>query len=450
MDILKEIKNFLKKYKLLNKESRFLIGFSGGADSMLLLYYLGKLRKEYGFEVFALHINHGWRGEESDNEQRNCEEFCKSIGVEFYCEKLGESIKHSENDARIARYAIFDKYADLLKADVVLTAHNLDDKVETFVYRLIKGMGTVGALSIPEFREFGEGKKIYRPLINVRAFDIRKKCGELGLKYNVDSSNFDSKYKRNLIRNEIFPKFREVNPEFEGAILNFIENINSVNRISEDFYDKNCEKIVLNNKLQTPLFMSFSEDIRRVIIYKYLKRNDIEPEKKLILSLLDNIKENSDKPNGKKYSIKRAKDEDLTFFCSKKECYILPQKKGKKSLNKEFKKNLTSPFSVKKYENEKIPKSTDLKAVVNSTALDLPLVLRNRRPGDIFQPFSHKSSVKLKDFLIEKQIPEHKRDELPLLCKGKEVLWVIGVEKSEKLRADLKTPESCVIIEYNK
>ena len=84
MDILNAIKTFLKKYKLLNNNTHFLIGFSGGADSMLLLYLLKELQKEYDFKISALHINHGWRGKESDNEQKNCEKFCKKIGVDFF------------------------------------------------------------------------------------------------------------------------------------------------------------------------------------------------------------------------------------------------------------------------------------------------------------------------------------------------------------------------------
>ena len=99
-----------------------------------------------------------------------------------------------------------------------------------------------------------------------------------------------------------------------------------------------------------------------------------------------------------------------------------------------------------KYNGEKIPKSSDFSAVINTSALKFPLELRTRKKGDVIQPFSHSSKIKLKDYFIEKKIPEHKRDEIPLLCHGKEVLWVIGVGISEKLRADIENPENCKII----
>ena len=450
MDILNEIKTFLNKYKLLNKGTHFLIGFSGGADSMLLLYYLKNLQKTYKFSISALHINHNWRGKESDNEQENCKKFCQKYSIDFYSERLNPDIKKDENSARIARYILFNKYAEKLNATAILTAHNSTDVIETFIYRLIKGTGSFGAASIPEVRSCGFCK-IYRPLINVSSNEIRKKCKELKLLYNLDSSNFNNKYKRNFIRNEILPKFEEINTNYETSILNFIENMKSDTQIIENFYSQNCEKVIFNKKLKTQLFMEFSNDIKRVIIYKYLKNNGFEPEKKLILTLIKHIEKNSDKPNGKKYSIKNPENKDVNvlFFCSKEECYLVEQKL-KNILNIKFEKNFSLPVKTEKYKGQKIPRSEDFKAIVNAETLDFPLILRTRKPGYVFQPFSHKSNMKLKDYFIEKKVPEHLRDEIPLLCKGKEVLWAIGVGISEKLRADLSQKEKCIIIKYIK
>lgn len=448
MDILNEIKTFLKKYKLLNKDMHFLVGFSGGADSMLLLYYLNELRKDYKFKLSVLHINHGWRGKESDNEQQICEDFCKKYSIDFYCEKLNSNIKKNENSARIARYDLFNKYAENLKATAILTAHNSSDVVETFIYRLAKGMGTVGAKSIPEVRN-AIHCKIYRPLINVSSKVIRKECENLDLKYNVDSSNNNNKYKRNLIRNKIIPMLEEINPNMESSVLNFIENIKSHENLIENYYDKNVENVISNNKIITSEFMNFSYDIKRIIIYKYLKNNNIEPEKDLIIRLIKQIEENINKPNGKKYSIKNTENskDKIYFFCSKKECYIVNNKEIKIEIVK-FKKEFFPPIKVYEYKGEKIPKSKDCKAVVNKQALKFPMEIRTRRTGDLIQPFSHNSIIKLKDYFIDKKIPEHKRDEIPLLCSGKEVLWVIGVGISEKLRANLDCKKNCIYIKY--
>ncbi len=448
MDISNAIKIFFKKYKLLNNSTHFLIGFSGGADSMLLLYYLKLLQKDYKFRLSALHINHGWRGEESDNEEKVCEEFCKNNSIDFYSAKLKGDIKKDENSARIARYDLFNIYAKKVGATAILTAHNSTDAVETFLYRLTKGMGTNGAKSIPEVRS-ALYCSIYRPLLTVSSNDIRNECKKLNLKYNTDSSNKNNKYKRNLIRNEILPQFEKINPKFEESILNFIENLKSNNRLLDNFYLENCDKIIIDNKIKTRDFIGFSDDIKRVIIYKYLRNNDFEPEKDLILRIIKQIEKNADKPNGKKYSLKCAKSnsKNVSFFCSKKECYLIENKKKVIEIKK-YTKELKTPFKITKYKGEKFPQSEDFKAIVNKNALIFPLELRSRRAGDVIQPFSHNSLIKLKDYFIEKKIPEHLRDEIPLLCKGREVFWAIGVGISEKLRADLNCKDGCIMLKY--
>ncbi len=91
-----------------------------------------------------------------------------------------------------------------------------------------------------------------------------------------------------------------------------------------------------------------------------------------------------------------------------------------------------------------------MSAIININAFKYPLELRTRKAGDVIQPFSHKTTIKLKDYFIEKKIPEHKRDEIPLLCSRKEVLWAIGVGLNEKLRADLSDPKSCRLFKYKK
>ena len=375
MDILNEIKTFFIKHKLLNKNSHFLIGFSGGADSMLLLYCLKNLQNTYHFNLSALHINHNWRGKESDNEANNCEKFCKKFGINFYCETLSEEIKKDENSARIARYDLFNQYAKQLGATAILTAHNSTDVVETFIYRLAKGMGTEGALSIPEKRP-AKHCNIYRPLINVSSQDIRKQCKKFALDYNVDSSNFNNKYKRNLIRNEILPKLEKINPDFENSVLSFIENLKSNNKLLEETYAKDYDKIIVNNKILTPHFIEFGEDIQRVIIYKFLKNNDIEPQKDLILRLIQQIIKNSDKPNGKKYSIKNQENssENISFFCSKEECCIIGTNNFINSpviFENEFKK----PLIQTKYSTQKIPQSSSKTAIVNKNEYTFFIVM---------------------------------------------------------------------------
>ena len=100
--ICAEIKSFLKRYNIDKENLVYLAGFSGGYDSMCMLDALKKTAPEN--KIIALHLNHGWRGEESDAEEVNCIEFCKTRGIEIYCERLPQTVSQTETAAREARY----------------------------------------------------------------------------------------------------------------------------------------------------------------------------------------------------------------------------------------------------------------------------------------------------------------------------------------------------------
>ena len=145
-----KIKSFLKKYNLDNKELVYLVGFSGGYDSMCLLDILHKISPKN--KIIALHLNHKWRGKESDKEEVNCKKFCEKIGVEFYSESLSPKTPHTETAAREARYKFFEKCGSKFNSDIIFTAHNKNDNAETLIYRICTGTGISGLQGIAENR----------------------------------------------------------------------------------------------------------------------------------------------------------------------------------------------------------------------------------------------------------------------------------------------------------
>ena len=165
--------------------------------------------------------------------------------------------------------------------------------------------------------------------------------------------------------------------------------------------------------------------------------------------MINQIEKNADKTNGKKYSIKNSSEtsKNFSFFCSKESCCFIENNSAKLKTYK-FKNKFTKPIEITEYKGQKIPNSDFMEAVVDRRALEFPLELRARKAGDIIQPFSHTSTIKLKDYFIDKKIPEHKRNNIPLLCSGKEVLWAIGVGLNEKLRANLDCPKDCIVLKY--
>ena len=178
---------FLEKYNINNPAITYLVAFSGGFDSMFLLDIL---RKSTDNRIVAIHLNHNWRKGECDIEEVNCRNYCNKIGVEFYSEKLSQDCPHTETFAREARYVFFKKCATKFETNVVFTAHNKNDNVETLIYRIFKGTGIKGLSGISEHRDI-----FYRPILNFSREKIENYCKENNLSPNIDSSNSNTKYK---------------------------------------------------------------------------------------------------------------------------------------------------------------------------------------------------------------------------------------------------------------
>ena len=192
-EIVLKVIDFLNKYNLQDKT--IVVGFSGGYDSMCLLDVLSKISDMQDFselKVIAAHFNHNWRGEESLKEQEVCRIFASSKGMEFYARTAAESLRKTENDARIARYEFFEEAYEEYDADAVFTAHNYDDNAETLLYRIIKGTGIVGLKGISEKRKY-----FYRPFLGIKRSEILEYCNEYNLAPNDDSSNSNIVYRRN-------------------------------------------------------------------------------------------------------------------------------------------------------------------------------------------------------------------------------------------------------------
>jgi tRNA(Ile)-lysidine synthase len=131
--ISRKIKSFLEKYDLEKSDLVYLVAFSGGFDSMCLLDNLKNITKN---KIVAIHLNHKWRGQESDLEEENCRNFCAKIGVDFYSENIPSQTPKTETAARDARYDFFKKCAKIFNSKVVFTAHNKNDNAETLIYRI--------------------------------------------------------------------------------------------------------------------------------------------------------------------------------------------------------------------------------------------------------------------------------------------------------------------------
>lgn len=439
--IQQTIKEFLEKYNLNNPENTYLCAFSGGYDSMCLLHSLKQITPQN--RIVAIHLNHNWRGEESNQEEENCRNFCSEIGVEFYSEKLSSDIPHTETAAREARYEFFESCSKKFNSKIIFTAHNKNDNAETLIYRICKGTGIRGLCGIAENRGI-----YYRPLLQISREIIEKYCTDFNLKPNNDSSNSDTSYKRNFIRAEILPKLnKKINP-------NTIEMVNSLSNaaredtaIVEEYLNQLYTKIKQDNKIKTQEFLKLSFPTQKRIIYNLFIENNLDYDNEKITNILENILNNATSKSGRTCSLTT----NLWIFTNNRFIEIINKKNEKPptlQIKKEGKYETQDYiFTLEKYDQKTahFPKENENTAIVNLENFDFDFELRTRQNGDIIQPFGMAGTQKLKKYFNEKKVPQHEKSNILLLTQNKEVLWATGLGISDKIKVRTKPTHKLTI-----
>jgi len=436
--MLNQVKSFLKKYELLDAEKTFVIGFSGGYDSMCMLDVLNRISQKIPFKLIALHLNHNWRGMESKIEQENCENYCRNNNIEFYSEILPDNVPKTETVAREKRQEFFKKCYKKFNADGLFLAHTKSDNTETILYRLTKGTGVKGLCGILEKSKL-DCCDVYRPLMEFSRQDIMKYCHNNKLVPNNDSSNFNTKYARNFLRHQIISELKTINPKIDDVILNLSKISISEQNIVKEYMTNIKKDIEKDGYIITSKFVELSKDVQNKFILDFLIEKSLDYDSKRVEEIYTFINKNAKYKSGKTLSLTK----DLWLFVSReKMCTITdlePQKcfeeiQIKKCGEYKFHNKILKIEEYKHHTMPVFPSAKDFTAYVNLEK-EINLTLRTRLHGDTIQPFGMQGSMKLKKLFINKGVDKFKRDEVLLLCNKNEVLWATGICLSEKLRA---------------
>lgn len=226
-NLVKKIQNSVFQNGLFSKNSKILVAVSGGPDSVCLLDILLKLKPKYSLELAVAHVNYGLRGPESDKDEEFVRKLAEKNNLEIFTLTPTLSLKRargkmpSENKLRDTRYDFFEKSRAELNYDCIAVAHNLDDQVETFLMRLIRGSGLQGLSGM----QFKNGK-IIRPLLGTTRKDILDYLKLNNLKYRTDKTNLEPIYLRNKIRLKLIPYIeKNFNPSIKSTLFSASRSI---------------------------------------------------------------------------------------------------------------------------------------------------------------------------------------------------------------------------------
>jgi len=202
-----KVKKTIKSYGLVNKGERILVGVSGGADSVALLYCLKALQSELGISLYVAHLDHMLR-KDSGDDLKFVERLCEKLKVPMESAQINVAALSKtgsvEEIARRLRLGFFFRVAKEIKADAVALGHNFDDQAETVLMRILRGSGLYGLSGILPKREIFKSRVI-RPLIECRRSEVEAFLRKKKVKFRTDKTNLKDIYFRNKIRNKLIP-----------------------------------------------------------------------------------------------------------------------------------------------------------------------------------------------------------------------------------------------------
>ncbi len=391
---------------------KLLIACSGGLDSVVLTH----LMKNLNFEIALAHCNFSLRGKESDGDEMFVIGLAKNLEISVFAEtfdtkKFANEYKIStQMAARDLRYNWFAEILKDFKYDYLLTAHHLDDDLETFFINLSRGTGLNGLTGIPK-----EINKVIRPLLNFSREEILQYAEENNLKWREDSSNKKTDYLRNKLRLEVLPQFKETN---ESVLKNFQktrQNLQASQNLIED-YMALVYKLVISEEMD-----SYKINIQKIkelpntdaLLYELLNSFGFT-EWEDVLNLLD-------AQTGKQVFSKTHR------LLKNREELVLTEIESEK-VNKEFlvsEEGINSPIKLKIEPSKYIGETEKNLIYVASEKLNFPLKLRKWSSGDSFQPFGMKGKKKLSKFFKDEKIPLTEKEQIWLLLSDEKIVWVI-------------------------
>lgn len=435
MNLYKEILEKNRKNKLIEENDKIVVGFSGGPDSVFLVEMLVKLRENINFDMVLVHINHLLRGENSDGDEIFSLDYGKKKGLQVFSRKiniteLGKDMGLTLEEAgRKARYDLFKEIFEKTGANKIALAHNKDDQLETFMFRLIRGAGLEGLEGIVAKRD------IYiRPISEIYKKDIVEYLNENNISYRIDETNLENEFTRNSIRLDLIPFIeKRYNPKFKDKLYFLIEEIREANRVLEMKF----EQYMVNNKLSIKKLKQLDKYLLSKVLIQYLYSYGIEVSRKKIQLIEDILY----KGGSKDISLNRE------FILKKDYDFLGIEKNTKKEDNyiKEVELEVPGQITFGDYIIEAVLSNEilyDKQNFYTSLKKGDKLKIRSRNDGDRMIPIGMISEKKVKDILINEKVPKEKRDTIPLVLHNEEIVWIAGIKGNEKYKnSDYK---SCV------
>ena len=471
--------SYIKEYEMVQKNDSIVVGTSGGADSVCLLFLMKKLSLETDISLTAVHVNHMIRGQEALRDEKFVKELCRQLDVKCVAvradvPRLAKEKKIGFEEAgRKARYKAFDMALEKVAGSGPYTgrkaavAHHRDDNVETILLNLVRGTdikGLTGIAPVSERKKF----TVIRPLLGCGKDEIKEYLMANGLSWVEDSSNAQEDYTRNKIRNSIIPLLGEVNSRASEHINDTAQMLLKLS----DFYDQNisyASQSVVDMRDEAPAInverlRYLDSALQRGIVYNTIAA--VAGTKKDIGRVhVEDVLSLCDKQTGRRtelpYAIEavRSYSNIIIRKANSGASYGRADIEGSpiRGLDAQFSISLRSIEEEKKtfiladgsrlsfeivpvddLNRDLITAKNEYTKAFDCDKIKGTLILGRPQKDDKIR-FSGGTKT-LKKFFVDEKIPQELREDIPVLKDMEGVLWIMGYRIGEqyKIRKDTK------------
>lgn len=439
--LLAGVAGFIQREKLIGVNDRVLCMVSGGPDSTAMVRLLHAISTSHdharssGFSMGICHVNYGRRGDDSNGD----EEFVRRLGDQLRLTVHTISAPMAERSnfqawARDFRYLAAENICRWQGYTRIAVGHNRDDRIETFLYRLVTYSGRRSLVVMPP-----RTGKVIRPLLFLTANEIRDYCGKTGIETRDDSSNRSLEYRRNRIRRQLIPCLEEIKPDFRDRIedtISLLEDEEAVlERVTRDAWEEAAGGD-RKNELSAAAVALLDRGAARLVIRRWLSKQavDVRISRRLVDAILELCGSSSGCSSlsvSGGLTVERQYDRLMLSETGARQDSALAEVGLPIPGRVEFGEYMIEAKIVRERD---VAAADSLRVEIDGSGIDTPLAVRPWSPGDKFKPLGMGGTKSLQDLFTDEKIPRMERGRMPVVTAGDEIVWVCGLRISEDFK----------------
>jgi tRNA(Ile)-lysidine synthase len=453
MSLIDKVEKRILEVKLIEPQDTIVVAVSGGPDSVALLHVLHRLSLSHKWQLIVAHVNHLFRGAESDAEAMFVEKIAGELGIRIEIANidLPAYIAQTDLNAQVAsrekRYDFFHQIAEKYQAQKIALAHHANDQAETVMMRILRGTSVFGLSGIPE-RRLEKKVELIRPFHRIYQSEVEAYCRKNNLNYCIDSSNGKRIYFRNQVRLDIIPYLQS----FNNKLPESLNRLSDIMQQESDYVHAQtvCVYDSIVSKQKTSIHVSRLDFIalpialqRRIIklmIDEFLGKQEAIDFTGLELArsaITQDHKSNLKLHVHKKISLVREYD-DIRLVTSTNPSlaysYVIDRNTTEICVPEMGvviqMQYIDVDHEISDYITD-VSKKQANEAIFDAEQLIFPLHVRNRCSGDRIEPFGISGSKKIKDLFIDLKVPPSQREKLPMIMDQSDcILWIPSIRRS--------------------